>query len=362
MRLSISDSDHKFLLLFALIIPMLALGFYAVIERKSEILARQKMDGRYVDFVQTYANVQYDIVTLGTSHAELVSFAGVRHFPLSFPFSVPTITYIKAKIIAKHHPEVKVVYLEADDHTLFNGETYDLSKLSPEEKRNSKTFEWNGAFIDGDDEASSIFGEVAPASQDKFLLLKDDIKPIILKRVAAQLMHTGTPPKNESENTYKPSCDMAQYPQEPDLSQETYWSRQTATEKNRMADGVIKQHNLDKPNPLDPIQAQYFEKTIDLLQKNHIDVVLVQYPETAEFAAKKNQEGQMQYNNFIQSVSKKYNVRVIDMRGLSRYGSRFFQDQDHIDGRFILSIGKILMQDYCTYVHPDKTVSVTPQM
>lgn len=347
MPLFTSDSDKKFFLLFFTTLIIVAAVFYFYVEKKSELLAQQKKDGRYIDFVETYANQKYDIVMLGSSHAETARLFGIQAFPLSAPFSLPPVMYMKAKLITKTHPEVKAVYLEADDHLLFNGPIYNISQLSPEEKRKSKVYEWGAAFIDSDDEAKIIFGDVAPSSDNHFLLLADDVKPIILKRIITGILKNApvTVPSTTSAD-----CTFSEYPTQMDLIPETYWSRQTPAERDRQANVVIAQHKLDDPKPLDETQILYFEKTIRHLQNHNIDVVLVQYPESSEFVAKKNPEGQKQYEELIQSLQAKYHLRKVDMRGYSKYGEHFFDDQDHIDSRFGFVIGRQLAEDFCVHV------------
>jgi len=351
MHLFTFDSDKRFLLVMFATLVVVASTFYFYVETKSELLARQKKDGRYIDFVETYADVKFDIVTLGSSHAERADLAGVAKFPLSAPFSLPTVMYIKAKLIVKAHPEVKVVYIEADDHLLFNGPVYSLDGLDSEQKRKSKLFEWGGAFIDSDNEAEIIFGKVSPSSQDKLLLIKDDVKPVILKRIITNIYKTlSTTTQPVSLDNSNADCTLADYPKQANLAQETYWSTRTDSERDRQANVVIAQHKLDQANPLDNTQALYFEKTIQYLRSHNIDVVLVHYPESPEFVAKKNPEGQKQYEHFLQSLVKKYHLRTVDMRGYTKYGDRFFDDQDHVDSHFQLFIGKALMQDYCANV------------
>ncbi len=317
-------------------------------------MTRQKKDGRYALFVEYTANTAIGAVMLGTSHTESVSFpvSSLAILPLSGPHTIPTVMYIKAKLITRFHPETRIVYLEADDHLFFNGPSYNLEGLSPVEKRNHKIFEWGGTFIDGDDEAKTIFGDVAPVASNPLLLLSSDVKPVVIKRIVANLLQQKTSVSVPATLDISAACNPALYPDDPGLQQESDWSLRPLQDKNRVISQVIEQHNLHLPGPLDTQMTLYFEKTIKVLKDHHIDVVLVNYPETAEFVARKNPQGQQAHEVFLQTLTNRYGLRRLDMRFLSSQGDRFFADQDHVATTNSAPnpstyIARLIMQDFC---------------
>lgn len=314
-------------------------------------MVTQKTDGRYIAFTQALNDWEVDLVILGTSHSDLADIRGDVHiYNLSSPHNVPTVMYFKAKTIIKSHPEVKTIYLEADDHLFFNGTYYNLDGFDPVQKRNSKIFEWNAAYIDSDDEKEKIFGNVAPYSQDKLMLLKEDVKPVIIKRVISNSLaeDVKSKPADAPVEQTRNFCDFSVYPDTVEISKESIWSARTQQDKQQRMLERLEEHKLNSVGPLKDIQVEYYEKTIQLFLENNINVVLVFNPETSEFVQMKNPEGQKLHRDFIEKLAKKYQLRILDMQNLSKHGDRVFQDQDHIDGSFGWLVGRSIMQDFCS--------------
>mgnify|MGYP003377813968 CR=1 FL=1 len=325
-------------------------------------MTKQKADDEYNNFVRWHAGTNLEIALIGTSHSRKWDIRlGYPMGDLRKPHTIPTVMYFKAKTIIKYHPETKVVYLEADDHLFFNGEHYTLDGFTPEQKRNSKVFEWNGNFIDGDDEKHIVFGEVAPYSATPKLLLQDDVRPIVIKRIMANI-YTGLKPAALSSapvNFVENWCNFSSlYPENVDLNHDSTWSIRTQQDKNeRMANRII-EHHLDQPGPMKDSMLVYYEKTIKILKDHNIDVVLVLNPEAKEFEARKNPEGQKIHQEFIHMLADKYQLRILDFRELSAYGDRFFEDADHVADDWGWVLGKKIMQDFCSSYQnaaPDNT-------
>lgn len=358
MPLSTSVSDKWFFIAVLCLCLGIAGGFYVVVEQRAEQLASQKRDARYNELIDPQSGRQLGMVLLGTSHTEsvILPLAVNTAFYLSAPHTLPPVMYLKAKLIARHHPEVRVVYLEADDHLFFNGPAYSLEGMDPAAKRSSNVFKWNGAFIDSDAESATIFGDVAPYTANPLLLLNDDVKPVLLKRIVGSLFRQQPVASATAtaglEAGITRSCDPALYTAQPDLTQDTLWSAISALEKQRQLLGVIHDHKLESPGPLDNSMQHYFEKTIQTLKSHGIDVVLVQYPETAEFVAAKHPAGQQLYETYIDHLAAAYGLRTLDLRYFSAMGPRFFNDQDHPYAPHTetspgFAVGKAIMQDFC---------------
>lgn len=351
MRSFTFDSDKRFLLAFLAFSALLATGFYFFVQSQAVFLAAQKKDDHYNYFVNLLAHEPLEMAYIGTSHAEQWTIIGEPLVvALTAPHTIPTVMYFKAKAIIKYHPEIKAVYLEADDHLFFNGTYYTLDGFTPEQKRNSKVFQWCARFIDGDEEAKEVFGEVAPPAGSPRLLLQEDVKPIVIKRIMANLLaqHEVAPPVITAAGRKGASCDFSQYPKDVDLSGESPWSARTQQDKDARMAARIKEHNLDQPGPMKESMLVYYEKTIKLLQDHHIDVILVLNPEFKAFEALKNPQGQKLHQEFLRGLADKYKLRILDFRGLSKYGERIFEDQDHLAAEFGWLVGKAVMQDFCS--------------
>jgi len=364
MRLFTSGSDKEFFIAFLALMALISVCFYFFVQGQAAIIAKQKIDGRYDQFVHSLDDRGIELALIGTSHAEQWEIISPIHVgSLTNPHTIPTVMYFKAKTIIKYHPETKVVYLEADDHLFFNGEHYTLDGFTPEQKRNSKVFEWNGSFIDGDEEMEEVFGDVAPPSTSPSLLLQPDVSPVIIKRIIANVF-SDYEPAQISRTMTSPTgnaCDFSMYPKTINVNQESLWSARSQQDKNeRMASRIV-EHRLDQPGPMKDSMLLYYEKTIKLLKDHNIDVVLVLNPEAQEFEDRKNPEGQKIHQAFLHMLADKYELRILDFRELSAYGNRLFEDPDHIANDFGWVLGKGIMQDFCSFEKIGKNNSTPAQ-
>lgn len=351
MRLSTSVSDRVFLLGVPVLAVLLAALGYWWLDGKAREMLSQKMNDKYENLTKNLNDWRIDFVVLGTSHSNSMEMPpGTRFFNLSEAHDIPTAMYFRVKTLLRHHPEVRVVYLEADDHLFFNGKYYTLDGMDPVQKRQSKVFQWNAEFIDGDEERDSVFGTVAPYVQEHALLLRDDIRPVILKRLMGRYLSPPPTPiaKAQLAQSDTAYCDPARFSPSVDLSKDSAWSARTAPEKRAMLVDRLNEHNLNLPGPLKDTMMLYYDKTIALLKSHGIDVVLVRYPVVADFSAMKNPAGQQQYLHFLQEMVNKYHLRILDLTGMARYGERFFVDSDHVEERFQSVLGGAVLQDFCT--------------
>ena len=191
------------------------------------------------------------------------------------------------------------------------------------------------------------------------MLLQDDVKPVIIKRIINQFLEPATHAKPgwASGNDQPFSCDLSVYPDVPQLDGESNWSMRDNGDKMARMKSRLAEHHLDQPGPMKDIQLIYYEKTIVLLKSHSIDVVLTLNPELPEFLRLKNPEGQKIHRRFIEEMAQKYHLRILDMSGLSHYGERLFQDQDHVDAPSGWLLGRSITQDFCNHeITKDSTV------
>lgn len=363
MRLSISVSDRLFLLGVPILAILLAVLGYLWLGGKAHEMLSQKMNDKHDNITRNLNDWRIDFVVLGTSHSNSVELpSGTHFFNLSEAHNIPTVMYFRAKTLLRHHPEARVVYLEADDHLFFNGQYYTLDGMDPVQKRQSKVFQWNAEFIDGDEEKEAVFGDVAPYVQERFLLLRDDIRPVILKRLVGKFWSSSPAPMAKAQSVPPDTayCDSARFAPPVDLGEHSAWSARSTPEKRAMLEGRLKEHNLHQPGPLKDTMMAYYDKTITLLKSHGIDVVLVRYPVVTEFATMKNPTGQQQYLDFLQHMMSKHQLRLLDLTGMAQYGERFFVDGDHVEERFQSVLGGAILQDFCTRAQRDAVPERAP--
>jgi hypothetical protein len=352
MRLFTSGSDKAFLIQLPVIMAVLAAVFYWQAESLTRDMISKKMNDKYENLTQNLNDWRIDFVILGTSHSNAVALpADIHFFNLSEAQNIPTVMYFRAKTLVRHHPEVRTVYLEADDHLFFNGEHYSLDGMDPVQKRNSKVFEWNSEYIDNDEEKEAVFGEVAPYVQERFLLLRDDIRPVIIKRLVNRVWpdpaQGGLAKTQAVSATVSDNCDLSHFPADMDLDTPSAWTARAEADRQLRMQIRLEEHNLHLSGPMKDSMLVYYDKTIALLKAHHIDVVLVRYPVVETFARMKNSAGQKRYLDFIQQMADKHGIRILDLTPLSQHGERFFEDQDHVSHTLGWVLGKSIVQDFC---------------
>jgi len=340
-----SGSEKKFFAIFFFLVALLLMLAYAFLEDKAEDLDRKAKHDLYSYLVNYPWDV--DFVTLGSSHGDnyVIHGSGIANINLAKAWTIPPVMYFKAKALLRYHPEVKVVYLEADEHHFFNGSIFDLSGLTPDEKRDHPIFQWARVFFD--EEESLVFGEVSPEQKNPWLVFDESIKPVIVRRLMEGYFYR--PDRKDLKKAVEANaCDPAIYPDEPEIVSESTWSSRSPEDKaTRIRDRGDAEFSLGQARPLSPFMTEYYEKTITLLQRAGVEVVLILYPRVPEYEAAMHPEIRRIHAEYLQKISKEYGLDILDTRDIAKYGEKIFEDQDHLAGPYWWLMGKRLVQDYC---------------
>ena len=288
-----------------------------------------------------------EFALIGTSHGGRHSMpAGVHYVKLTGGHNLPPAMYYEIKALLKYPRLIKTAYIEADDHLFLNGGAYDIK--IPAEKNTQKSAMYNSYGSYFNEEGRSLFGVAGEENQShKMLFLQSDIKPIILKRVINRIFNKIDPVKDSGTGTPNDVCEKKPAIVEPNVTNETYWSRLQGVERERKLAGRLSGFALDTPSKLSPLMTEYYEKTIQLLIDSGVQVVLVRFPVSEDFQKGVHPENTATISNYIDGLRTKNKLRMLDISYLSKYGDRFFEDEDHAHTDFSPLIGALIIDDYC---------------
>jgi len=249
-------------------------------------------------------------VSLGTSHTAVMNFdyPGLFNFGLSRTF--PSIMYFKMKHLAKTAPNVQALLLEADTH-LF----YSLAARCDKYQ--------HSVYIDEDVDPS--LGNHPRGSKGEFLSLKEEIAPTVYKQMAISLHRLLTPGKNSSEKTGRSA-------ETEDVSEDVRWDLLPREVREQTAISRLKHFSLYDYEPMNPLLVEYYEKTIRLALKQGMKVIFIRYPLTNEFLAHHNPQIEGEVSAFLDALSKKYGIPILDYRRVFVDRQDLFSNQDHCNG------------------------------
>ena len=346
MRLFTSVSDKNFLVTLLFSAAILAAFFYYLAESFAETMLMEKKNQR-VDSLRIEAS-QSEFALIGTSHADSHSMPdGMHYIRLTGGHNLPPAMYYEAKALLKYATSVRTVYIEADDHVFMNGPSYNVKKIQGDNISESYMYKsWHDYF---DEEGKEIFGN--KTKKDAIissLALQQDVKPILLKRITKRVFHNIFDNTQENHAEEKSiSCENNMEIAEPDLTKETYWSRMQGEKREIELMSRLGGFSLEKPSPLDPLMVEYYEKTVRLFLDEGIQVVFIRFPLSQDFQARVSPENTLTIKNYIDNLREKNNIPILDLGYLSKYGDRFFENEDHVHKDFFPLIGALIIDDFC---------------
>jgi hypothetical protein len=346
MRLFTSVSDKVFLVTLLLSATILAYIFYSIAEGFSETMLMEKKNIR-IDSLRIEAPLS-ELALIGTSHADSHAMpSGMHYIRLTGGHNLPPAMYYEAKALLKYPTTVNTVYLEADDHIFMNGPSYNVKKTSGTNLAKNYMYEsWQDYF---DEEGKEIFGKAEDNQRLTLSLsLQPDVKPILLKRMIQKATKKFRPEPKDSSQEKSTTCEHNTAPKEPEATQETYWSRIQGEKRSLELLSRLGGFSLDKPSPIDPLMAEYYEKTIQLFVENGIKVIFIRFPVSKDFQKGVHPENTSAIRDYTSSLQKKYGIPILDLGYLAKHGDKFFENEDHVHQDFFPLIGQLIINDYCT--------------
>jgi len=287
--------------LFLIVIQFIALEYYT----------REKvavMDEQTKSLISKH---NYKLALLGTSHtgygAEMNKIDN-EMFDYGEAYTYPIVMYQKTKMLIELNPKLKYLLIEADYHQFY------------EFSYETDTIYAKYAFL---------LKDIETGNENIFYSLNRELAPTLHRRAIKTILGfdnvvIGVQNKN------------------PD------WSKLTQFQRDKK---VVSKYNFFKffnNKKMNKYSVDYYQKTIELAQKNNIEVILIRHPLTNEYLNNMYPKMKTDVDRLIDKLSNKYNLKKFDYRYIFKDKQNLFADQDHLNKNGRQKFAKILTNDIIT--------------
>ena len=131
------------------------------------------------------------------------------------------------------------------------------------------------------------------------------------------------------------------------------WSKLTQSEKDKKNLSRYNSFKFTNDKTMNENSLDYYQKTIELAQKNNIEVILIRHPLTNEYLNNMYPKMKTDVNRLIDKLSRKYNLKKFDYRYIFKDKQNLFADTDHLNKNGIQKFAKILTNDIITKTNFD---------
>ena len=131
------------------------------------------------------------------------------------------------------------------------------------------------------------------------------------------------------------------------------WSKLTQSEKDKKNLSRYNFFKFTNDKTMNENSLDYYQKTIELAQKNNIEVILIRHPLTNEYLNNMYPKMKTDVNRLIDKLSRKYNLKKFDYRYIFKDKQNLFADTDHLNKNGIQKFAKILTNDIITKTNFD---------
>ncbi len=252
------------------------------------------------------------LALLGTSHTNYGSkFSSINPsiFNYGSSYTYPIIMHKKLKNLIKNTSSLKYLLIEADYHQF-----YDFSYLTP------------GIY-------SKYSHLLSGGGENAFVSLEKEVSIFLHRKLFDRLVDQINIWLKKEESIKNNPNNWAQ------LSQDI---RERITKKRYNFFGFSNEKNMNNHS------INYYQKTIELAQKNNIEVILIRHPLTNEYLNNMYPKMKTDVDRLINKLSKKYNLKKFDYRYIFKDNQNLFSDMDHLNENGIHKFSKILMSDIIT--------------
>lgn len=181
---------------------------------------------------------------------------------------------------------------------------------------------------------SALLKDIETGNENLFYSLNREIAPrlhrIILNDIKSRI-------KDENENENK----------------DEDWSKLTQSEKDRKNLSRYNSFKFTNDKTMNENSLDYYQKTIELAQKNNIEVILIRHPLTNEYLNNMYPKMKTGVNRLIDKLSRKYNLKKFDYRYIFKDKQNLFANMDHLNKNGIQKFAKILTNDIITKTNFD---------
>ena len=138
-----------------------------------------------------------------------------------------------------------------------------------------------------------------------------------------------------------------------DKDKDKDWSKLTQSEKDKKNLSRYNSFKFTNDKTMNENSLDYYQKTIELAQKNNIEVILIRHPLTNEYLNNMYPKMKTDVNRLIDKLSRKYNLKKFDYRYIFKDKQNLFADTDHLNKNGIQKFAKILTNDIITKTNFD---------
>ena len=292
--------------LFLIVIQFIALEYYT----------REKvavMDEQTKSLISKH---NYKLALLGTSHtsygAEMNKIDN-EMFDYGNAYTYPIVMYQKTKMLIELNPKLKYLLIEADYHQFYEF-SYETDTIYTE--------------------YAFLLKDIETGNENIFYSLNRELAPTLHRRAIKTMLGfdnvvIGVQNKN------------------PD------WSKLTQFQRDKK---VVSKYNFFKffnNKKMNKYSVDYYQKTIELAQKNNIEVILIRHPLTNEYLNNMYPKMKTDVDRLIDKLSNKYNLKKFDYRYIFKDKQNLFGDMDHLNKNGIQKFAKILTNDIITKTNFD---------
>jgi hypothetical protein len=242
------------------------------------------------------------LALLGTSHANYgpeLSSLNPKIFDYGNGYTYPIIMYHKLQNLIKNCSDLKYLIIEAD-----YSQFYDFSFENP--------------YI------YSKYRNLLNDDKSLIISLEKEVSLMMHKRIFHQLISKLLDTK---------------------LVNDKIWSQLSLKTRERNTKSRYDFFTFSKEKNMNINSVDYYRQTIELAQKNDIEVILIRNPLSNEYLDNMYPKIQIDVESFINAISIKYDLKIFDYRYTFRDEQNLFSDMDHLNTRGSEILKKILMDD-----------------
>jgi hypothetical protein len=242
------------------------------------------------------------ISLLGTSHtnyANIINQNNFLNYGQSGTFFVEM--FYKTKKLIRYAENLKILVVEVDDLQFSNN-----AKV-----RRDKNYNY--------------LKSINKVSSDYIYSNNKDVRPIIHKELLKFILGKPIKIKESRKGVSLVEINNKIY------YYQNWKDKVKDSEKKIQTINRLKEYHLNYMYEVPTILKKYLEDTIELAQKNNIKVIFIRHPQSKEYWKYMNKEKQKDTNTYIQTLSKKYLIKILDYRYIFQTKQDLFYNQDHLN-------------------------------
>ncbi len=325
MNFYILTSNKKFVIFSIVSIIFILISYILTLENFSRNELSKKNTRSSILKTQ---GEKYEYALIGTSHTGYQwQLAKLDHkfFVYGRAYTYPMIIYAKINQLLKYSPNLKYIVIEADAHMF-----YDFAQNNKTSKKRFKKI-----LKESDINNKKL--------EDYFVSFDPEVKGTINQKFWKYLFNDIVI-KEKTKQTSKAKKQSKKVTQSKKNILIKSWTDVNPQERLRLTKARLKQFSLVGGAQFNKPAIGFYEKSILLAQKHDINVILIRHPMSKEYLSMMPSDVIYDVNRYLNKLSKKYDVPLLDYRYIFENNQSFFINQDHLKGGNI-KFSKILYND-----------------